>query len=91
MLKDKNNKKEVKNGIKRRKHKIKIEKRNRALNAARRQRLKYFRKMFIRDKSLQNFKKLMSVVGKMVKVNFIHKNKGSRLQRRYQLILNDNK
>lgn len=91
MLKDKNNKPEIKNSIKRRKHKIKIEKRNRTINAARRQRLKYFRKIFIRDKNLKNFKQLMSVVGKMVKVNFIHKNKGARLQRRYQLILNDNK
>lgn len=47
--------------------------------------------MFIRGKNLDSFNKFMSVLGKLVKVNFIHKNKMSRLQRRYQLILNDNK
>lgn len=91
MSKDKSNKKEIKNSIKRRHKKIRIEKRNKILNSARHQKLKYYRKMFMRNKNINNLNKFISVLGKLVKVNFMHKNKMSRLQSKYQLILNDNK
>lgn len=91
MTNNKKENKEIKNSIKRRKNKIRIELRNKSFNAARHQKLRYFKKIFIRDKSIKNFNKLISVVGKLVKTNFMHKNKGARLQSKYQLILNDNK
>ncbi|BCL65760.1 30S ribosomal protein S20 [uncultured bacterium] len=91
MSKDKSNKKEIKNSIKRRNKKIRIEKRNRILNSTRHQKLRYYRKIFIRNKNINNFNKFISVLGKLVKVNFMHKNKMARLQRKYQLIFNDNK